>query len=300
VTGVPEHNVEPLFTGLPAISLWQPWASLIALGVKRIETRSWPCPAKYIGERVLIHAAKRPLPLGGIHVPAIRYDFRSWEEAAAYNGQSWLAIDTITDSAFKGPQPCNPRTGRQRRIPKRAQTPTLFWPHSGPHHRPREDNPEYTHTEYLPLGAILATATITASLPIVDLYDSGHGACVVAGARSVGALTLWPKWPASAPEPTTTSAADQLPYGDFTPGRWAWLLDDVAPTTERCPSCNGMGWTCYSGEARYNGDDEVRLVRPGTCIEGHRLHDVCAVCDGAGWCDPVPAKGRQGFWRWTP
>jgi len=26
---------------LKALSLWQPWASLMALGVKRIETRSW-------------------------------------------------------------------------------------------------------------------------------------------------------------------------------------------------------------------------------------------------------------------
>lgn len=39
-----------------AISLWQPWASAIALGSKRIETRSWP--TKYRGP-LAIHAAKR-------------------------------------------------------------------------------------------------------------------------------------------------------------------------------------------------------------------------------------------------
>jgi hypothetical protein len=39
-----------------AISLWQPWASLIAIGAKRIETRSWPC--NYVGP-LAIHAAKR-------------------------------------------------------------------------------------------------------------------------------------------------------------------------------------------------------------------------------------------------
>ena len=38
------------------ISLWQPWASLIAVGAKRIETRSWP--TAYRG-RLAIHAAKR-------------------------------------------------------------------------------------------------------------------------------------------------------------------------------------------------------------------------------------------------
>lgn len=39
-----------------AISLWQPWASAIALGSKRIETRDWP--SKYRGP-LAIHAAKR-------------------------------------------------------------------------------------------------------------------------------------------------------------------------------------------------------------------------------------------------
>ena len=39
-----------------AISLWQPWATAIALGVKRIETRGWETP---IRGRIAIHAAKR-------------------------------------------------------------------------------------------------------------------------------------------------------------------------------------------------------------------------------------------------
>lgn len=39
-----------------AISLWQPWASAIAAGVKTIETRSWATP--YRGP-LAIHAAKR-------------------------------------------------------------------------------------------------------------------------------------------------------------------------------------------------------------------------------------------------
>lgn len=39
-----------------ALSLWQPWASLIALGEKRIETRSWGTP--YRGP-LLIHATKK-------------------------------------------------------------------------------------------------------------------------------------------------------------------------------------------------------------------------------------------------
>ena len=43
---------------MKAISIKQPWAYLIAAGIKDIEKRTWKCPGKYIGERVLIHASK--------------------------------------------------------------------------------------------------------------------------------------------------------------------------------------------------------------------------------------------------
>lgn len=43
-----------------ALSLWQPWASLIAEGHKTIETRRWTHPPEAIvGQRLAIHAAKR-------------------------------------------------------------------------------------------------------------------------------------------------------------------------------------------------------------------------------------------------
>lgn len=41
-----------------AISLWQPWASLIAVEAKPYETRDWPPPAWLVGKRIAIHAAK--------------------------------------------------------------------------------------------------------------------------------------------------------------------------------------------------------------------------------------------------
>ena len=44
---------------MKAISLHQPWASLIAMGIKTIETRSWAPPKSLIGERIVIHAAKK-------------------------------------------------------------------------------------------------------------------------------------------------------------------------------------------------------------------------------------------------
>ena len=42
-----------------AITLHQPWASLIALGIKTVETRSWPAPARLLGQTIAIHAGKR-------------------------------------------------------------------------------------------------------------------------------------------------------------------------------------------------------------------------------------------------
>lgn len=43
----------------PAITLWQPWATLVAAGAKPFEFRSWAPPASKQGRRIAIHAAAR-------------------------------------------------------------------------------------------------------------------------------------------------------------------------------------------------------------------------------------------------
>ncbi len=43
--------------GLPMITLWQPFASLIFCGAKRHETRSWAYPDKLEAKPIVIHAA---------------------------------------------------------------------------------------------------------------------------------------------------------------------------------------------------------------------------------------------------
>lgn len=48
-------------TEYPAITVYQPWASLIAIGAKPFEFRGYPAPAKYVGQRIAIHAAARPM-----------------------------------------------------------------------------------------------------------------------------------------------------------------------------------------------------------------------------------------------
>jgi len=100
----------------------------------------------------------------------------------------------------------------------------------------------------LPLGEVVGTAVITDALPIVDdrtlttepnltVTDRGELCVFLLRAPSVGS------W-----------ATDQLPLGDFTPGRWGWLLSDPQP----------------------------RVARH---FAGRKL-------DGA--CDPIPCKGKQG------
>ena len=44
---------------MKTLTLYQPWASLIAYGVKTIETRSWAPPQGLVGQRIAIHAGKR-------------------------------------------------------------------------------------------------------------------------------------------------------------------------------------------------------------------------------------------------
>jgi len=63
-------------TPIPAISLWQPWASFIAIGVKPYETRHWVAPRQYIGKRIAIHAAK--------HKPD-HDEYEWWQEVSKRN-----------------------------------------------------------------------------------------------------------------------------------------------------------------------------------------------------------------------
>ncbi|WP_428673621.1 hypothetical protein [Reyranella sp.] len=44
-----------------ALTVWQPWASLIVEGIKPFEFRGWCTPDRVIGKRLVIHAARRPV-----------------------------------------------------------------------------------------------------------------------------------------------------------------------------------------------------------------------------------------------
>jgi hypothetical protein len=44
---------------MKALTLWEPWATAIALGFKHYETRSWAAPHRYLGCNLAIHASKK-------------------------------------------------------------------------------------------------------------------------------------------------------------------------------------------------------------------------------------------------
>lgn len=70
---------------MKAISLWQPWASWVDLGWKPIETREHNYFKSLVGQRILIHAAKK------------------WDERAFRMAWNYLSPKQIhATQAFKG------------------------------------------------------------------------------------------------------------------------------------------------------------------------------------------------------
>ncbi len=57
----------------PALTVWQPYAGLIAAGRKDVENRGWRAPKRLVGERFCVHAALRAADVeldGGVHPDA--------------------------------------------------------------------------------------------------------------------------------------------------------------------------------------------------------------------------------------
>lgn len=46
---------------MKALTIWQPWATLIIAGVKPYEFRGWTAPPAIRGQRIAIHAGARPV-----------------------------------------------------------------------------------------------------------------------------------------------------------------------------------------------------------------------------------------------
>lgn len=75
---------------MKALTIWQPWASLLVSGKKKYETRSWA--TSYRGP-IAIHAAKRPVR-------------QTIDALVADRGAGWLTLDYF-DSLFMRPGELN-------------------------------------------------------------------------------------------------------------------------------------------------------------------------------------------------
>ncbi len=133
-----------------ALSLWQPWASLIALGVKTIETRGWS--TAYRGPLLIASTRSAPVPLS-------------------------FAVPLLAVSEADAPL-----------------TVTL---------------------KGLPVGMALAVATLVDVVPTTTTLTRGGG-------RLESGRFVW-------------RLPEQAPFGDFSPGRFAWLLADIEPLPTPVP-----------------------------------------------------------------
>ena len=86
---------------MKAISVKQPWASLIAHGIKDIENRTWKCPQKYIGQRVLIHASSSK-PVFNYSLPQY-YTIRKSSQSLIFNCTYDIGSVVISDCVQNHP-----------------------------------------------------------------------------------------------------------------------------------------------------------------------------------------------------
>lgn len=255
---------------LRALTLHQPWASLIAVGAKTILTKSWPCPPALIGEPLLIHAAAKP-PKG------------------------WWSTIWRDDEYERAPEVV------------RAAAAMVDFQTDGPFWTAEEstNGEDWYHRWRGPLGAVVASCRVAACVPITDDPDDYPDPISLVEAVPDGRLGLWL---AGDDEVPSRDISDQLPFGDFSPGRYAWLLEDVASTEQRCPRCWGTGYldiactTC--GGMRFT--ERHQPMDNGPSFIDYRS---CAACEcptccvqdergisHPGHCPPVPMKGKQRLW----
>lgn len=79
---------------MKALTVWQPWASLIIAGAKPFEFRSWRPPQSIIGQRIVIHAAARKIDREEVSaLYKILFYHDQSEAMALYAAESCLIAD---------------------------------------------------------------------------------------------------------------------------------------------------------------------------------------------------------------
>lgn len=160
---------------MKAISLWQPWASLIACGAKPYETRSWAPPLGLIGQTIAIHAAKK-IDKGAV-------EFAEELVYGQHNPGGFGLADKLEALDEDTPDNLMGIFGRST----------------------------------LPIGCVVCIARLDAAFQLGDAADG----------TAVPAATVVRRLVSRAMPECFTVRYDT--FGDYAPGRWAWLLRDIQP-----------------------------------------------------------------------
>lgn len=235
---------------MPSLTLHQPWAQLIALGAKAIETRGWA--TKYRGP-IAIHAgASIPsylglgrygsLQLGDYEVVKDRRGVTLWEQAAARTHKlplgAVVAIANLSD--------CVPMvsTGEESAIRTiNVDDNGSLWLVE-----PKAEGTDCAVKWVVPPSIIKCDPL--AALGPRDHADAvmcpGHASrrvppsvcavCFDTGCCDVHDI-----------EPDQREITDQAPYGHYEPGRFGWLLEDIKTLPEPIPAKGKQGLWSWAG-----------------------------------------------------
>ena len=102
-------------TAIPALTVWQPWTSLIMIGAKPYEFRGWRPPRAYHGRRIAIHAGARKVQRSEVRALLVRLASpNAWTTALirdlavpllerAYREPECLPLASVLGTAILGP-----------------------------------------------------------------------------------------------------------------------------------------------------------------------------------------------------
>lgn len=160
---------------MKAISLWQPWASLIACGAKPFETRHWAPPRELIGQPIAIHAAKKIDKQAAQLAQDLMY--------GQHKDGGFDLADKLGATMSKTPDRLMGRFGQA----------------------------------LMPIGCVVAIVRLDGAF---QLGERAEGTAVPAAGVVRRLISR------QMPDCFTVRYDD---FGDYTPGRWAWLLREVKP-----------------------------------------------------------------------
>ena len=174
---------------MKVISLWQPWASLIACGAKPYETRDWAPPAALIGQTIAIHAAKKVDKDAAAMATDIMY--------GQFDNHGGLA--ERLEASWGGDECADELMGK------------------------------FGDT-VMPVGCVVCTARLDAAFQLGDRAED----TAFPAAQTLHRITS-----RQMPVCFTIRYDD---FGDYSPGRWAWLLRDVRPLIPPPPVKGAQGF----------------------------------------------------------